>query len=93
VRSLGHYVAELITAVVQGCLVMAVLAAVLSAGAYFVARGHLPTGVDLFFVITIVVLAGLVGALARLVWRLTHLRELAHAAGHVVSGTPHQRGD
>lgn len=92
-RSIGHYFAELITAVVQGCLVMAILAAVISSGAYFLVRHHLPQGVDLFFVLTIVVLAGIVGALARLVWRLTHLRAIARFAGEVVSGTPEKHAD
>lgn len=92
-RSIGHYIGELITALVQGCLVMAILAAVISSGAYFVVQHHLPQGVDLFFVLTIVVLAGIVGALVRLVWRMTHLREIAHFASEVASGTHEKPAD
>lgn len=93
-RNIGRYIGELLTALVQGCLVMAIIAAVVASGAYYLAHQHLPQGFDLGLIVVIVVLAGIIGALVMLVWRLTHLRELANAAGRVVNAAqrnPRQR--
>ncbi|MFI5274625.1 MAG: hypothetical protein ACHQ4H_16455 [Ktedonobacterales bacterium] len=82
-RTVMKYIGELIGAVVQGCLVMAILAAVVATGAYYLAHKAMPQGLDLAFVLVIVIMAGIIGALARLVWRLTHLHELAQVASQV----------
>ncbi len=84
-RTIGRYIGELLVALVQGCLVMAIVAAVVATGAYYLAHQHLPQGFDLGLIFVIVVLAGVIGALVMLVWRLTHLRELAQVAGRVAN--------
>ena len=84
-RTIGRYIGELFAALVQGCLVMAILAAVVATGAYYLAHQRLPQGFDLGLIFVIVVLAGIIGALVMLIWRLTHLRELANAASRVVN--------
>lgn len=89
-RTIGRYIGELFAALLQGCLVMAFLAAAVATGAYYLAHQHLPQGFDLGLILAIVVLAGIIGALVMLVWRLTHLRELANVAGRVANAA--QRG-
>jgi cell division protein FtsX len=79
------YIGELFAALVQGCLVMAVTAAIVATGAYYLAHQRMPQGFDVGLILVIVVLAGVIGALVMLVWRLTHLRELARVASHVAN--------
>ena len=82
-RSIGKWVEHLIGGMLQGCAIMALLATILGVGIYTVARGHLPQGLPLAFIIVLVIVSGLFGAAAALAWRLSHIAELAHAAKEV----------
>lgn len=84
-RTIGRYIGELFTALVQGCLVMAIIAAIVATGIYYLAAHQMPQGVTLGLIIAIIVLSGIIGALAMLAWRLTHLRELSHVAQRIVN--------
>ncbi|HEX6797354.1 MAG TPA: hypothetical protein VF116_06535 [Ktedonobacterales bacterium] len=92
-RTIGRYISELFTALVQGCLVMAIVAAVIATGAYFVAEGQMPHGIAVGLIIAIVVLSGIIGALVMLVWRLTHLREISHVAQRIVNAGQQNSND
>lgn len=92
-RTIGRYIGELFAALVQGCLVMAIVAAVVATGAYYLAHQHLPQGFDLGLIFAIIILAGIIGALVMLVWRLTHLRELSHVAHHIVNAAQQNPND
>ena len=74
---------HLVTGMVQGCLILAILAAVVSVAGALIATHKLPQGIALAYVITIVIISGVLGALATLVWRLTHIGELVKVAEHV----------
>lgn len=88
-RSIGKWFEHLIGGMLQGCLIMALLAAIVSIGVYTVARGHLPQGLPLAFIIALVIIAGLFGAAAALAWRLSHIAELAHVAKEVSQHAMH----
>lgn len=92
-RSIGRYIGELFAALVQGCLVMAIVAALVATGAYYLAHQHLPQGFDLGLIFAIVILAGIIGALVMLVWRLTHLREIASVASRVANAAQRNAPD
>jgi hypothetical protein len=82
-RSIGKWFEHLIGGMLQGCAIMAVLAAVVGVGVYTVSRGHLPQGLSLAFIIALVIICGLLGAVTALAWRLSHIAELAHVAKEV----------
>ncbi|MGH2515811.1 MAG: hypothetical protein ACRDHP_09160 [Ktedonobacterales bacterium] len=88
-RSVGKWFEHLIGGMLQGCLILAVLAAVVSVGVYAIAKHQLPQGLSLAFIIALVVVSGLFGAAAMLAWRLSHIAELAHAAKEVSEHAMH----
>ncbi|HLZ22391.1 MAG TPA: hypothetical protein VKQ30_09735 [Ktedonobacterales bacterium] len=87
--SIGKWFEHIIGGMLQGCLVMAVLAAVVCLGGYTVARGHLPQGLPLAFILAFIAIAGLFGAAAALAWRLSHIAEIAHVAKEVSQHAMH----
>lgn len=92
-RTIGRYIGELFAALVQGCLVMAIIAAIVATGIYYLADRRMPQGADLGLIIAIIVMAGIIGALIMLVWRLTHLRELSHVAQRIVNAAQQNPND
>jgi|SRR5690348_9355781 hypothetical protein len=90
--AIGRWFWHIITAMVRGCLVLAVTAAIVSVLAALVATHKLPQGFALFLIVAIVIISGLLGAVGALAWRLSHIGELVHVAETVVeqSGHHHQ---
>lgn len=82
-RGIGKWFWHLITGMVQGCLVLAVAAAVISSAATLIATHKLPSGWVLALTIAIVITSGLLGAVATLAWRLSHIGEIAHVVGEI----------
>ena len=83
---IGRYFWHLILGMVQGCLILAVLAAVIAVVGSLIINHALPANYSLFLTITIIVVSGLLGALASLVWRLTHIGDMVRLADNVVQG-------
>jgi|SRR5689334_22885666 len=90
--AIGRWFWHIVTAMVRGCLVMALAAALISILAALVATHTLPQGFTLFLIVAIVLISGLLGAVGALAWRLSHIGELVHAAEAVAehSGHHHQ---
>lgn len=88
-RSIGRWFEHLIGGMLQGCLIMALLAAVVSVGIYTVVKHQLPQGLPLAFIIALVIISGLFGAATALAWRLSHIAELAHVAKEVSQHAMH----
>jgi amino acid transporter len=82
-RRFRHWLWHVVTGMVQGCLVLAILAAAVSVAATTVATHHLPQGVTLTLIVAIVAISGLLGAAGMLAWRLSHIGELVHLAEEV----------
>jgi hypothetical protein len=81
-----RYFRHLVLGMVQGCLVLAVVAAVFAVVASLIINHALPHGYALYLAIAVTVVSGLLGALANLVWRLTHIGDLVRLAENVVQG-------
>jgi hypothetical protein len=88
-RSIGRWFEHLIGGMLQGCLIMALLAAIVSVGVYAVVQHKLPQGLPLAFIIALVIISGLFGAATALAWRLSHIAELAHVAKEVSQHAMH----
>jgi hypothetical protein len=71
---------------VQGCLILAIVAAIFAVVASLIFNHALPHGYTLILAIAVIVVSGLLGALANLVWRLTHIGDLVRLAENVVQG-------
>lgn len=82
-RGIGKWFWHLITGMVQGCLILAAAAAVISSAATLIATHRLPSGWVLALTIAIVITSGLLGAVATLAWRLSHIGEIAHVVGEI----------
>lgn len=80
---IGKWFWHLVTGMVQGCLILAVVAAVISSVATLVATHRLPSGWVLALIAAIVVTSGLLGAVATLAWRLSHIGEIVHVVGEI----------
>lgn len=80
---IGKWLRHLITGMVQGCLVLAVAAAIISSAATLIATHSLPSGWVLALTVAIVITSGLLGAVATLAWRLSHIGEIAHVVGEI----------
>jgi hypothetical protein len=83
---IGRYFRHLILGMVQGCLVLAVVAAVVAVVASLLINHALPQGFSFDLTIAVIVVSGLLGALANLVWRLTHIGDLVRITQNVVQG-------
>lgn len=80
---IGKWFRHLVTGMVQGCLIVALAAAIISSVATLVATHRLPSGWVLTLVVAIVITAGLLGAVAALAWRLSHIGEIVHVVGEI----------
>jgi hypothetical protein len=81
VKGIERWARHLAVAMVRGCLVMAAVGLVASLGLVYGATRALPSGSgEWTLVAALVVTAGCLGAAVALVWRLSHLGELAHLA-------------
>lgn len=89
--AIGRWFWHIITAMVRGCLVLAVTAAIVSVLAAFVATHQPPQGFALFLIVAIVIISGLLGAVGALAWRLSHIGELVHAAEAVAEHSGHHQ--
>lgn len=82
-RSFAKWFEHLVGGMLQGCLAMALFAAVVSVAVYGVVKHQLPQGLSLGFIIALVIVCGLFGATAALAWRLSHIAEIVHVAKEV----------
>lgn len=89
--AIGKWFRHIVTGMAQGCLVLALLAGVVSLVGSFIATGHVPTGWTLTLIIGIMVVSGLLGAVGALAWRLSHIEEIAHAVEEVAHVAEHSR--
>jgi len=89
--AIGRWFWHVVTAMVRGCLVLAILAAIISVLAALVATHQPPRGFTLFLIVVIVVVSGLLGAVGALAWRLSHIGELVHAAEAVAEHSGHHQ--
>jgi hypothetical protein len=85
---IGRWFWHLLVGMVQGCLILALVAAIVSVAGSLVITHGLPQGYSLFLTVSIVVISGILGALATLVWRLSHIGDVVRVAERVVQG-PH----
>ena len=83
---IGRYFRHLILGMVQGCLILAVIAAVFAVVASLIINHALPQGYSFFLTVAVIIVSGLLGALASLVWRLTHIGDLVRITQNVVQG-------
>ena len=83
---IARYFRHLILGMVQGCLILAVIAAVFAVVASLIINHALPQGYAFYLTIAVIVVSGLLGALANLVWRLTHVGDLVRLTQNVVQG-------
>jgi len=88
-RSFARWFEHLIGGMLQGCVITALLAAVISVGVYFAVKHQLPQNLALAFIIALVIISGLFGATAALAWRLSHIQEIAHVAKEVSQHAMH----
>jgi hypothetical protein len=77
---------HLLVGMVQGCLILALAAAVITVVGSLIINHALPQGYSFFLTVSIVVISGILGALATLVWRLSHIGDVVRVAEHVVQG-------
>jgi hypothetical protein len=85
---IGRWFWHLLVGMVQGCLILALVAAIVSVAGSLIITHGLPSGYSLFLTVSIVVVSGILGALATLVWRLSHIGDVVRVAERVVQG-PH----
>ena len=86
---LAKWFVHLMGGMIKGCLVLAILALVVSSVGTFIATGHMPSGWVVTLIGGITIVSGLLGAMAALAWRLSHIEEVLHVAGNVVEHTTH----
>ena len=79
----GRYFEHLFFSVAKGCLVTALVAGILAMGTVLLINRALPNTADFMLILVIVVLAGAFGGAIALIWRMTHIPELVHAAEHL----------
>jgi ABC-type Na+ efflux pump permease subunit len=79
----GRWVAHVVSGMIQGCVVVAIVAAVLSFAGTLVVTHALPKGLVLTLIVAVVFVSGLLGAFAMLAWRLSHISEIMHVAKEV----------
>jgi NAD/NADP transhydrogenase beta subunit len=77
---IGRYFESLFFAVAKGCLLTALIAGVLATATVLLLTHRLPTTADFTLIVVIVVLAGAFGSAVALIWRMTHIPDLIHAA-------------
>jgi hypothetical protein len=77
---------HLFVGMVQGCLILALAAAIVTVAGSLIITHALPHGYSFFLTVSIVVISGILGALAALVWRLSHIGDAVRLAEHVVQG-------
>jgi uncharacterized membrane protein YdbT with pleckstrin-like domain len=81
-----HWFWHLLVGMVQGCLILALAAAIFSVAGSLIITHALPKGYSFFLTLSIIVISGILGALATLVWRLSHIGDIVRVAEHVVQG-------
>lgn len=87
---IGKWFGHIIRSMVQGCLVMAILAAIVSVSITILTTHKLPSGTILGLIIAIIIISGLLGSVALLAWRLSHIEELAELAKDVSQHAMHR---
>jgi hypothetical protein len=81
-----HWFWHLVIGMVQGCLILALAAAIVTVAGSLIITHAFPSGYPAFLTITIIVISGILGALASLVWRLSHIGDVVRVAEHVAHG-------
>lgn len=82
---LGH----IIRSMTKGCGVLALLSGVVTLVATFLVQKSLPHGWTLTLLLVIMIISGLLGAVAALAWRLSHIEELLHVVEEVTDHGGH----
>jgi amino acid transporter len=86
----GKWFVHLVGGMVRGCLVLAILALAVSVIGTFIATGHVPSGWEVTLIAGITIVSGLLGAVAALAWRLSHIEDIVHVAEEVVDHSVHR---
>ncbi len=89
--AIGRWFRHLVVGMVQGCLVLAISALVLTVAVTVIASHRPPQGVTLTLIIAITVVSGLLGAVAALAWRLSHIEEMVHVARDLSEHVSHSQ--
>lgn len=84
---LGH----IIRSMTKGCGVLALLSGVVTLAATFLATHKFPHGWTLTLLLVIMIVSGLLGAVAALAWRLSHIEELLHVVEEVTDHGGHAK--
>ena len=90
--NLGKWFRHLVVGMIQGCLVLAVAAAVISFAGVLIVTHQIPSGVTLVLLGAIVGLCGVLGAAFALIWRLSHIEEAMHIVQDVTEEVAHRTG-
>lgn len=80
---IGRYFEHLFFSIAKGCLGTALIAGVLAMATVLLLTHRLPNAADFMLIALIVILAGAVGGAIALIWRMTHIPEIIHAAEHL----------
>lgn len=89
VRGIGRWFWHVFEGMVRGCLVMGVLAAIVTFGGVFLLKHSLPHNLTLVLVLVIIGISGVLGAAFMLIWRLSHIKEIAHLTEKAVEEVTH----
>jgi hypothetical protein len=82
---LGHIVRSM----TKGCGVLALLSGVVTLAGTFLVTHKFPHGWTLTLLLVIMIISGLLGAVAALAWRLSHIEELLHVVEEVTDHGGH----
>jgi hypothetical protein len=86
---IAKWFVHIVGGMVKGCLVLAILALAVSLVGTYIATGHVPSGWEDTLILGITVVSGLLGAVAALAWRLSHIEDIIHVAEEVADHTSH----
>lgn len=87
---IGRYFEHLFFSIAKGCLGTALIAGVLAMATVLLLTHSLPNAADFTLIAVIVILAGAFGGAIALIWRMTHIPEIIHAAEHLAEHAPHE---
>ncbi|HEU5347477.1 MAG TPA: hypothetical protein VFU63_02575 [Ktedonobacterales bacterium] len=87
---IGRYFEHLFFSIAKGCLGTALIAGVLAMATVLLLTHSLPNAADFMLIALIVILAGAFGGAIALIWRMTHIPEIIHAAEHLTEHAQHE---
>lgn len=86
------WLGQIIRSMTKGCGVLALLSGVITlVGTVIFSKNHQfpPSGCTLTLLFAIMIISGLLGAVAALAWRLSHIEELLHVVEEVTDHGGH----